>query len=197
MARSASGLLALVLLSACGGGGGPTSAAHPSSTPAQVATSLPPTAAASSGPQLDRCHTAGLSLSVLSQPNGGAGNFVQEFGLTNRAAVACSVYGYVGMALLDAAGNQLPTRVVRDTGGRFAFAHIGQYTVRPGATAPFWLHWEDVPVGAQPGCTTSVGLILTPPDETTQLRLDGVRITACGGGELDVSPVTAPGTAGP
>lgn len=196
MWRRASGLLALVALSGCGGGA-PLSAAHPSSTPASAVTTLPPSARAPSAPQLDRCHTAGLSLSVLSQPGGGAGNFVQEFGLTNRAAAPCSVYGYVGMALLDSGGNQLPTRVVRDAGSRFAFARVGQYTVLPGATAPFWVHWEDVPVGAQPGCTTSAGLILTPPDETTQLRLDGVRITACGGGELDVSPVTAPGTTGP
>jgi len=198
VARSAVEFVVLIVLCACGGGG-PASAAHPSATLTSLVTTLPP-GAAPSGPSAagpDRCHTGGLSLATLSTPNGGAGNFVQEFGLTNRTGVACWVYGYVGMALLDAGGNLLPTRVVRDTGSRFAFAHVGQYTVQPGATAPFWVHWEDVPVGSQSACTTSAGLILTPPDETTQLRLNGVRITACNGGELDVSPVTAPGTIGP
>jgi hypothetical protein len=198
MARRGAVLLALGVLCACGGGG-PGSAAHPSATPSptSVATTLPPTASGAPRPQFDRCHTAGLSLSAASRPNGGAGNFVQEFGLTNRGSAACWVYGYVGMALIDGAGNQLPTRVVRDTGGRFPFAHVGQYTVQPGATAPFWVHWEQVPVGSETSCPTSAGLIVTPPDETTQVRLDGVQITACNGGELDVSPVTAPGTTGP
>jgi hypothetical protein len=194
-------LAALVVLSACGGGGGPESAAHPSGTPTSQATTLPPTPTPSGGggssSQLDRCHTAGLSLSAVGKPNAGAGNIVQEFGLTNRGSEACTFFGYVGMALIDAGGNQLPTRVVRDTGSRFPFAQRAQYTVQPGATAPFWVHWEDVVTASNPGCTSSSGVIVTPPDETTQLRLDGVQIMACNGGELDVSPVTAPGTKGP
>jgi len=163
-----------------------------------VTTLAPASATTTPGAQLDRCHTAGLALSALGGPSAGAGNVYREFGLTNRTGTACSVYGYVGMALIDASGNQLPTRVVRDTGGQFfPFAHVGQYRVQQGATAPFWVHWEDVVVSTQPACTTSAGLIVTPPDETTQLRLDGVQAMACNGGELDVSPVTPPGTRGP
>jgi Protein of unknown function (DUF4232) len=189
-------LLAAAVLSACGGGA-PVSAARPSATPATVVATPPPTAAGTPGARLDRCHTAGLSLSALGRPGAAAGNVVQEFGLTNNTSASCSVYGYVGMALIDGAGNLLPTRVVRDPGSRFPFAHLGQYTVRSGATTPFWVHWEDVTVGSQPACTTSAGLIVTPPDETTQVRLDGVQIMACNAGELDVSPVTSPGTTGP
>jgi hypothetical protein len=198
MARLAASIVVAAALCACGAGG-PISAARPSATPSSVVTTLPSTATGggSGGTQLDRCHTSGLALSAPGRPGAAAGNGFQEFGLTNRTGTACWVYGYVGMALIDAAGNQLPTRVVRDTGSRFGFAHLGRYVVAAGATTPFWVHWEDVPVAAQPGCTTSAGLIVTPPDETTQLRLDGVHITACGGGELDVSPVTAPGTTGP
>jgi Protein of unknown function (DUF4232) len=198
MARLAAWLVAAAVLCACGGGA-PTSAARPSATPVSVVTTLPSaaTGGGSGGPQLDRCHTSGLALSALGGPGAAAGNIFREFGLSNRTRTACWVYGYVGMALIDAAGNQLPTRVIRDTGSWFGFAHLARYTVPPGATTPFWVHWEDVPVASQPGCTTSAGLIVTPPDETTQLRLDGVQITACGGGELDVSPVTAPGTTRP
>jgi hypothetical protein len=192
-------LAVLVALCACGGGAGPLSAAHPSGAPTSQVTTVPSTPAPGGGPssQLDRCHTAGLSLSAVSQPNAGAGNVVQEFGLTNRGGAPCTFLGYVGMAMIDAGGNQLPTRVVRDPGSRFPFAQRAQYTVQPGQTAPFWVHWEDVVVASQPGCTSSAGVIVTPPDETTQLRLDGVQMMACNGGELDVSPVTAPGTKGP
>jgi len=192
-------LAALVVVCACGGETGTGSAARPSATPTAQPTAAPTATtggndgAGGSSAQPDRCHTVGLSLSTVGPPGVGAGNAVQEFGLTNRGPVACTFFGYVGMALIDAAGNVLPTRVVRDTGTRFPFAHRAQYTVAPGATAPFWVHWEDVPA-TQPGCTSSAGVLVTPPDETTQLRLDGVQIMACGGGELDVSPVTAPGT---
>jgi hypothetical protein len=202
-------LAALLVACGCGAPAGPGSAAHPSDTPASVAaptsqvTTLPSAGASSgaqgggSSSQVDRCHTDGLSFSALGPPNAGAGNVVREFGLTNRGGSPCTFLGYVGMALIDAGGNQLPTRVVRDTGSFFPFAHRAQYTVQPGATAPFWVHSEDVVVASQPACTNSAGVIVTPPDETTQLRLDGVQIMACNGGELDVSPVTAPGTKGP
>lgn len=190
-------LVALVLaVAACGGGAGPQSGAHPADPtappPPAVQSPAPSTATAAA-----RCHTSGVALVAIGQPDAGAGNRVQEFGLTNRTAAACWVYGYPGMALIDAAGNQLPTRVVRDPGTRFPFARVGQYTVPSGATAPFWVHWGQVPVDNETTCTMSAGLIVTPPDETTQVRLDGVKITACNRGQLDVSPMTAPGTKGP
>jgi uncharacterized protein DUF4232 len=195
-------LAALVVLCACGSETGTGSAAHASATPTAQPTAAPTATTGGNGgnggssTQPDRCHTVGLSLSTIGPPGVGAGNAVQEFGMTNRGPVACTFFGYVGMALIDASGNILPTRVVRDTGTRFPFAHRAQYTVAPSATAPFWVHWEDVPA-SQPGCTSAAGVLVTPPDETTQLRLDGVQIMACGGGELDVSPVTAPGTTRP
>ena len=198
MAGRALCLLVLVCC-ACGSVAGPGSAAKPSATPTSVVTTVPGTGSPPPGGTQggNRCHTAGLALSTVGRPGAGAGNIIQEFGLTNRTSSGCTFFGYVGMAMIDAGGNQLPTRVIRDTGSFFPFAHRATYTVPPGATAPFWVHWEDVPTGSQPACTTSAGVIVTPPDETTQLRLDGVQMMACNGGELDVSPVTAPGTTGP
>jgi hypothetical protein len=190
--------LAVVALLLAGCGGQPGSAARPSSAPASAAPSAPAsTPSGAPQPSIDRCHTTGLAVAEVGTANGVAGNFYQELGLTNRLSSACTLYGYVGMALLDAGGSQLPTHVVRDQGGRFPFAHLTQFTVQPGATAPFWVHWEQVPVGGETTCPTSAGLVVTPPDETTQLRLNGIRIMACNAGELDVSPVTAPGTTGP
>lgn len=188
---------AMTLLAACQSGG-PTSSASagPLTSPSAAATAAG-SGATSSTSDLARCHTGGLALAPIGAPGVGAGNVYAELGLTNRTGAACYLYGYVGMALLDAGGNQLPTRVVRDTGSRFPWAHVGLLTLSPGATSPFWMHWEQVPTGTETSCPSAAGLILTPPDETTQLRLDNFRITACSGGELDVSPMTPVGTRAP
>ena len=188
----------VLLVAACSSGvGGPQSAAHSTARPESSRTPVPSggTGGQPSSPaQLDRCHTSGLVLVTVRPAAAGAGNIYVELGLRNSSLNACWVYGFVGAALLDSAGHQLPTRVLRDTGGQwFAFAHVGTYTVQPGATAPFWVHWGDVVVGSNPSCTTGTGLLVTPPDETTQLRMN-LSAMACNGGELDVSPVTAPGT---
>jgi hypothetical protein len=197
--------MALAAVSACGGG--PTSAARPgagaavtgappTAAPGPATPFPPPTAAPTAAAQLDRCHTVGLALTAVGSSGGAAGSFVQTFGMVNRGSTACTFYGYPGMAMLDASGAQLPTHVVRDTGSRFPFVKLGTYTVQPGQTAPFWVHWTSMPVGSET-CSTSAGIIVTPPDETTQLRLDGVHIQACNMGQLDVSPVAAPGTKAP
>jgi hypothetical protein len=201
-------VVGVLIASGCTSGGGPQSAAHPNGPPA----GNPPASRQSAGagtpapgggqagggtPQTDRCHTSGLALLSVGPSNGAAGNIYQELGLRNNSPNACWVYGFVGAAILDPGGKPLPTNVLRDTGGRwFPFAHVGTYTVAPGATAPFWMHWSDVPVGSLPACTTGTGLLVTPPDETTQLRMN-LSVMACNSGELDVSPVTAPGTTGP
>jgi hypothetical protein len=189
-----------MVAAACTGGGGPRSAARQDG----AATGNPPVSSqvpvpaggqpAGQTPQLDRCHTSGLALVKIGATNGAAGSVYQELGLRNNSLNACWVYGFIGAALLDPAGKQLPTNVLRDTGGRwFPFAHVGTYTVPPGATAPFWMHWSDVVAGSQPACTSGAGILVTPPDETTQLRMN-LSVMACSAGELDVSPVMAPGT---
>src|SRR5690348_2216580 len=97
-------LMALVIAASCGGGA-PGSAARPAATPTSEVTTVPSGTGggqgSGSGQQLDRCHTAGLSLSALGRPGAGAGNIVQELGLTSHAGAACTFFGYVGMAMID------------------------------------------------------------------------------------------------
>ena len=50
------------------------------------------------------------------------------------------------------------------------------------------MHWEVIPVNNQPTCPTSASIAVTPPDEFDPLPLV-IQIQACGGGELDVSPI--------
>jgi len=198
-------IAAALLLTACSGASPPTSQAS-SATPVPGGSASPPPATPAGGggggggdgqAPVDRCHTGGLSLTAVGAPGAGAGNVIEELGLRNTGSTPCWFFGYVGMAMLDASGNQLPTNVVRDTGSRFPWTHVSQFTVQPGDTAPFWVHWEDVPVGSETSCPTSSGLIVTPPDETTQVHLGAFQATACNHGELDVSPMMPPGTKGP
>lgn len=135
----------------------------------------------------DRCHTAGLRLS-LDGVDAGAGNFVGTSRFTNTLDVSCTFYGYPGAELLDEAGNPLPTSVVR--GGGYLATQPGptEVTVGPGASAIFRMHWEQVPVGNETQCPTSASLAVTPPDEYAPLIMPAA-IHACGGGTLDVSAV--------
>jgi hypothetical protein len=135
----------------------------------------------------DRCHTAGLSLS-LAGTDAGAGNVVATFRFTNRTAVSCAFFGFVGAQLLDAQYDPLPTTVVR--GGGFLSNEPGpaRVVVPPGGAAAFKLHWGQVPVGSETECPTAAYLAVIPPDEYAPLIVPAT-IHACGGGRLNTSAV--------
>jgi hypothetical protein len=50
------------------------------------------------------------------------------------------------------------------------------------------MHWEVIPVNDEPTCPVAARIVITPPDEFDPLPL-AMQIQACGGGELDVSPI--------
>jgi Protein of unknown function (DUF4232) len=137
----------------------------------------------------DRCHTAGLTLSLVDV-DAGAGNLVGTFRFTNMLNVGCTFFGYPGALLLDAQGNALPTTVVRGGGYFSSQPPPSTVAVPAGWTALFRIHWEQVPVNDEPTCSMAETLAITPPDEYVPLTL-AVQIRACGGGHLDVSTVQA------
>lgn len=138
----------------------------------------------------ERCHTAGLAVS-LDGVDVGAGNLVGTFRLTNTQPVPCTLFGYVGLALRDGAGNALPTNAIRGGGGTFQQDPAPSVvTVQPGGFATFRVHWEQVPVGTETTCPTAAALAITPPDEFVSLVV-ATQIRACGGGRLDVGAVQA------
>lgn len=127
----------------------------------------------------DRCHTAGLSI----QPDGsgrGAGQFYQTFVFTNNLTVSCTFYGYVGVGLLDAQFNPLPTAPYRTE------TPIG-VTVGPGGTTTFTLHWSPLPMPPVP-CSNASNLAITPPDEYDPLILN-YQAMVCENGQIEVRPV--------
>lgn len=160
--------------------------------PPQPASSVAPPAAASSaaavGPA-DRCHTSQLAATRVGNAGVATGNVYQQFALTNRSGDSCWLYGYVGLLLEDSGARPLPTQVERGFAPRLS---PRQFTLPPGVGAPFWLHWSDIPSGAA-ACPEAAILLVTPPNETAQLTVDGISITACRG-MIEESPVMPPGT---
>src|SRR5260370_38667131 len=118
----------------------------------------------------ERCHTAGLDL-ALDGVDAGAGNRVGTFHFTNNLDVDCTFFGYPGAQLLDAAGNPLPTNVVRG-GGYFSQDPPPVLIDVPAhGTAMFRIHWEVVPVGNEPTCPVASRLAVAPPGASVSLPL--------------------------
>jgi hypothetical protein len=138
-------------------------------------------------PASGRCHTAGVSVTT-GQGNSAAGHPTVLLILTNTSGSTCAVSGYVGLQMLDASSNALPTTVVPN-GGMLSAQPLAQVvTLAPGQQASTLVMWTDVPTGAQP-CSTSTKLVVTPPDEATSLTVT-TTIVSCGG-ELDVTALRA------
>ena len=131
----------------------------------------PPSAAPGTGSAPGRCAATSLTLGVKGL-GAAAGNLYQVLSLTNVSGQPCWLYGFPGIS-------PTPARVV----------------LTPGAAAPFYLHYGDVPDGGERTCPQSQTILVTPPDETRQVRAAD-QMTPCQGGTIDVSPVLAPGTHG-
>lgn len=139
------------------GGEGSTGESGASGTGATSATGVP------------RCHTGDLSGHFTAvQGSQGAGNIVYNIDLTNTSSHPCTVYGYPGMLLLNAAHAALPTNVQRST-----IAAKTYVTLIPNGDASASARFSpDVPGPGESasGCEpTAAYTEITPPDETTQL----------------------------
>jgi hypothetical protein len=174
---------------ASGADPGPTA---PPTAPAPSATPTPPPA-----PGLDRCHTGGLLISFAGS-QGAAGTIVDTFRVANTLSTPCSLYGFVGMLMLDGSGGPLTTRVVRNGGIFSTQAGPSRFVLQPGTAAAFQAAWSDVPHRSETVCPQAARLEITPPDEFDHviIPVSGWSLAPCGGGEIDVTPIRAAG-AGP
>jgi Protein of unknown function (DUF4232) len=171
----------------------PTPAATPTPDPGAQATPAPsPTPAAP-----DRCHTGGLLISFAGS-QGAAGTIVDTFRVANTLSTPCSLYGFVGMLMLDGSGGPVTTRVVRNGGIFSTQAGPSRFVLQPGTTASFQAAWSDVPHRSETVCPQAAQLEITPPDEFDHviIPVSGWSLAPCGGGEIDVTPIRAAG-AGP
>jgi uncharacterized protein DUF4232 len=162
--------------------------AAPSPPPA-VPVAPPVAPPVASGP--DRCHTAGLRISFATQW-GAAGTIYDYFGIGTIGPRPCTLYGSVGMLMLDSAGRPLPTHVIRrDAGGANGPSLV---LLNNDYGAAFQASWSDVPRGPA-HCPAASRLEITPPDEFDHvvIPVTGWNLAPCAGGQIFVSPVGVTG----
>ncbi|GAA3365417.1 MULTISPECIES: DUF4232 domain-containing protein [Saccharopolyspora] len=161
-----------------------TSDADPS-TAAQSRSDASGQAAAEPRDQVERCHTSQLS-GAVGHGDSGAGQRYAELTLTNTSGEACTLYGYGGMQLLGADGQQLPTQLERTP-------NPGPQVVRlaPGESASSTLHWTAVPHEGEseqgPCQPEPARALVTPPDEEDPLTVRWDLGSVCGFGSIDNS----------
>lgn len=179
---AAGGAALLGLLTACGSGAGSTATApqtlpgtaRPASagsggssapgTAGATSSAAPGAVASASKSAGTRCHTSELGASVGSNdPGAGQENF--PLVLTNRSGRTCTLHGYPGAAFVDAAGVQLGPDPDRSSGSTATTV-----TLAPGASAWAGLSFSNPQIsGAK--ARTPAAILITPPDETTFLKV--------------------------
>lgn len=107
-----------------------------------------------------------------------------EITLTNTSTAPCTVLGYAGLGLLDAAGNPLMSST--DRGGYLRGVDPGPSLIAlaPRGKASAEISWTDVPDACSNGART---LLVTPPDSTRQLRTGWNGSPVCDGGRFSVT----------
>lgn len=170
-----------------------TGTAPPTTEPASApVTAAPPVSGAptsaapvgaTSAAGVPRCHTGDLTV-AWGGANGAAGTSYAQLVFTNTSGHTCRMYGFPGMEPVDAGGAQILVKVVR-TGDQPHAVTIG-----PHMAAWALVHWSQVDgTYAGAACTPGAsGLVVTPPDETTSLRLTGT-MRVCGDGTITTGPV--------
>jgi hypothetical protein len=188
----------VVTLAAAGCGGGtptasesgsaPPSSAPPSAT-ATGATPSPSGTGATGAAGPDRCHTGGLAVSARAL-GAAAGNHYAVVTLTNTTRATCRVYGYPGMQLLTAAGQRLPTTVVRDKSSAPVLVSLA-----PNAAAFTELHWGAVEGqgddNTSPCTHPPAKSEVTPPDETANKVISWTFGAVCERGTITVTSMRA------
>jgi hypothetical protein len=137
---------------------------------------------------LPRCHTGDLDARFAEAAGGAAaGSVYLDLGLTNHSSHPCRIYGFPGMSLIDAAGRWLPTTLSRDP------VQPALVTLAPGQTAWAMVHYAHVPADDEtfPCQPAAAGLVVTPPDETTQLTIDVKLTDVCQHGRMGTAPMAA------
>jgi Protein of unknown function (DUF4232) len=135
------------------------------------------------GRVLVRCHTADLS-ARFGFIEGAAGSRFGPLVLKNRSSHACTLFGYIGGQLYNAAGRPIRTQIVRDHSRP---EHT--VTVAPGHSAFADLDWVVIPPDDARRCPQPRTFAVTPPDERTQLRVRWTASWVCDHGRIDVRPV--------
>jgi Protein of unknown function (DUF4232) len=140
-------------------------------------------------PAVDRCHTSELTGSLVPGDSG-AGQRYATLVLKDTGGQTCTINGFGGLGLVDAAGKALPSKQVRAASPAPALV-----TLKPGATVQSQLHWGAVSgtgdSATGPCQPTPAALTVIPPDETDALRVAWQGGPVCEGGTIQQQAYTA------
>ncbi len=161
----------------------------PTTAPAVTTTTSPPGPSTTSASESSRCHTSELTASLEIEMSAmGSGGAVLT--LTNQSSRTCTLYGYVGLQLVDANRRFLPTSVERI--GSMLFRDHGPTSISLalGQSAQAGIGYGADPTVGTPHeqpCPSARYLEVTPPDEKDYLFIDAKGIQACENGHLAVT----------
>jgi hypothetical protein len=191
-------VVALGTLAACGNDT-PNAAAPQTVTVTQTTASNPPSSGTSSSsgssaaerPEsikndaTPRCSPATLKGEV-TDADAGAGNRYAKLVVTNTGKATCTLYGYGGLALTNASGAAMPTKLTRTLDPKAVLV-----TLQPGQKASKNLHWGAVADGTEstsgPCEPESTGITVIPPDETESFTVKYNFGSVCEHGTIDGS----------
>lgn len=145
---------------------------------------------------VERCHSAVLGVSL-----GGAGVAVGHVGqvvtFKNHSSARCTLYGYPGLQMLNAARRELATDVLRGIAYTVPAVPRRVVTLAPGAEASFDVGYDDATGYGFEHCPTSSSVEITPPGAYDPITV-AWRIQPFGGstthlrcGQITVSAVFA------
>jgi len=146
----------------------------------------PSTGGETSPPNQDnRCTSDELS-GTIQPRDSGAGNRFALLVVTNKSQTTCTLWGFGGVELFDAAKSPIPTVAERNLDPKPVLV-----TLAPGFTAAKNLHWGVVATGDEPTegpCQpASTGIRVLPPDETTPFEVAFEFGSVCGEGRIETS----------
>jgi hypothetical protein len=177
--QTASAVLGALAIGACG-----SSQSPPSSSTGSHHAAAPHAAAASPQPVPLPCASNGLRLTFLAT-QGATGHLEVTFALRNASGTICTLRGYPGARLLDAAGHTIAMRLKRG-GGFFpdTVSPPSRVALAPSASARFGLSFvtNNEYAGAR-RCVRATALESVPPGGAGALR-----ISLTGGGAPMIAP---------
>jgi hypothetical protein len=171
--------------------GNTTSTTTTTTTPASV---TPSTTAAAAGAGVPLCAGASVGVSGKEAP-AAAGHLGVILLFVNDGTASCVLYGYPGVAGLNAGGAQL-VQARRSPSGMLGGLGPGNTTIprvtlSAGQTASAVVEGTDVPTGTEP-CASYPSLLVTPPNTRESVRIPWA-LPGCQ--PIQVHPVV-PGTSG-
>jgi photosystem II stability/assembly factor-like uncharacterized protein len=154
--------------------------------------------AAATATSMPSCSNTQLSISA-GRSGAGLGHNGEALLFTNVSQSGCTLYGYPGVAALDAAGTQILQAARTPLGYLGGLMEptsiIPLVPLSPGQSASALVEGTDNPVGPGPNpppCPVDSGLLVTAPNTTHSVHLPGGP-SLCSG--LQIHPVV-PGTSG-